>query len=140
MRFFLTILLFFTSLIVAAQIDSAGLKNAMVRLDKALLEKDSLVLSELLHKDISYGHSNGWVQTKKDLWNDFASGKLVYKKIANNSTTIAAINKKWGTVRTNTAVEGSVNDKGFNMTLHVLQVWMKTKKGWQLFARQSAKL
>lgn len=140
MRFFLTILLFFTSLIVAAQIDSAGLKNAMVRLDKALLEKDSLVLSELLHKDISYGHSNGWVQTKKDLWNDFASGKLVYKKIANNSTTIAAINKKWGTVRTNTAVEGSVNDKGFNMTLHVLQVWMKAKKGWQLFARQSAKL
>ena len=140
MRFFLTIILFFTSLIVVAQVDSIELKNAMQKLDKALLEKDSLVLNAVLHKDVSYGHSNGWIQTKKDLWDDFVNGKLIYKKIENTSATIAAINKKWATVRTNTAVEGTVNDKGFNMTLHVLQVWMKTKKGWQLVARQSAKL
>jgi hypothetical protein len=140
MRLFLTILLFFISLIVVAQVDSVGLKDAMRKLDKALLEKDSLALSEVLHNDISYGHSNGWVQSKKDLWDDFVSGKLIYKKIEHSSTTIAAINNKWATVRTNTAVEGTVNDKSFNMSLHVLQVWIKTKKGWQLMARQSAKL
>ncbi|HKZ67117.1 MAG TPA: nuclear transport factor 2 family protein [Chitinophagaceae bacterium] len=140
MRFFLTIVLFFTSLIVVAQVDSIELKNVMQKLDKALLEKDSLILTTILHKDVCYGHSNGWIQTKKNLWDDFVSGKLVYKKIENNNTTIVAINKKWATVKTNTAVEGTVNDKSFNMTLHVLQVWLKTKKGWQLVARQSAKL
>lgn len=140
MRFFLTITLLFTSLIVLAQVDSVKLKNAMQKLDKALLEKDSLALTEVLYKDVSYGHSNGWVQTKKDVWDDFVSGKLTYKKIANSNSSIAAMNKKWATVRTNTAVDGKVNDKDFNMTLHVLQVWMKTKKGWQLFARQSAKI
>lgn len=138
--FFLTIALLFTSLIVIAQADSVELENAMRKLDKALLEKDSLVLAEVLYKEVSYGHSNGWVQTKKDVWDDFVSGKLIYKKITNSSSAIAAIDKKWATVRTNTAVEGKVNDKDFNMTLHVLQVWMKTKKGWQLFARQSAKI
>ena len=140
MRFFLTIILLFTSWIVFAQVDSVELKNAMQKLDNALMEKDSLVLAAVLHKNISYGHSNGWVQTKKDLWEDFVSGKLVYQKIENNSIMIAAMNKKWATVRMNTAAEGAVNGKSFNMTLHVLQVWMKTKKGWQLFARQSAKL
>lgn len=140
MRFFLTIVLFFTSLIVVAQVDSVELKNAMQRLDKALLEKDSLILVAVLHKNVSYGHSNGWIQAKTDLWNDFASGRLIYNKIKNRSTAIAAINKKWATVRTNTEVEGRVNEKSFNMVLHVLQVWMKTKKGWQLVARQSAKL
>ena len=140
MRFFITILLFFISLIVIAQVDSIGLKEAIRKLDKALIEKDSLILAAILHKDVSYGHSNGWVQTKNDLWNDFVSGKLVYKKIENSSITIAAINKSWATVRTNTSAEGTVNDKSFNLTLHVLQVWMKTNKGWQLMARQSAKL
>ena len=140
MRFFLTIILFFISWIVVAQVDSVELKNAMQKLDKALLEKDSLILAAVLHKEVSYGHSNGWVQTKKDLWSDFVSGKLIYKKIENNSSAIAAISKKWATVRMNTAAEGTGNGKNFNMTLHVLQVWMKTKEGWQLFARQSAKL
>lgn len=140
MRFFLTIALLFTNWVVGAQVDSAGLKNAMQELDKALLQQDSLILATVLHKDVSYGHSNRWVQTKKDIWNDFLIGKLVYNKIENKSITIAGIKKKWATVRINTAVEGKVNDKNFNMTLHVMQFWMKTKKGWQLIARQSAKL
>jgi hypothetical protein len=139
-RFFLTSILFFTSLVVVAQVDSVDLENAMQILDKALLEKDSSVLATILHKDVSYGHANGWVQSKKEVWNDFVSDKLVYNKIENNHWVISAVNRKWATVRTNTAVEGKVNDKDFKMTLHVLQVWMKTKKGWQLIARQSAKL
>ena len=141
MRFLLTTILFLAGLMAIAQADSIELKNTMQKLDKALQEKDSSILAAVLHKNVSYGHSNGWVQTKKDLWDDFASGKLVFSKIENNSTTIAAINDKWATVRMNTAVEGKLNDKGFTMVLHIMQVWMKTKKkGWQLVARQGAKI
>lgn len=78
--------------------------------------------------------------TKKDVWNDFASGKLEYKKIDTKSLVIATLHKKWATVRTTADVTGKAADKDFNLTVHVLQLWMKTKKGWQLFARQSAKL
>jgi len=123
-----------------AQIDSVGLKNAMQLLDKALLQKDETVLITVLHKDVSYGHSNGWIQSRSDILNDFASGKLTYNKIENNSSAIITISKKYATVKTNTNAEGVVNGTAFKLTLHIMQFWVKTKKGWQLIARQSAKI
>ena len=123
-----------------AQIDSVGLKSAMQELDKALLQKEEVVLKSVLHKEVSYGHSNGWIQSKDDILNDFKSGKLVYNKIENNSSAIVRIDKKYATVKTNTNAEGVVNGTAFKLTLHVMQFWIKTKKGWQLIARQSAKL
>ena len=123
-----------------AQIDSVGLKNAMQQLDKALLQKDDVVLKSVLHKDLSFGHSNGWIQTKADILNDFTSGKLTYNKFENNSSAIVTIGKKYATVKTNTNAEGSVSGTAFKLTLHIMQFWVRTKKGWQLIARQSAKL
>jgi hypothetical protein len=123
-----------------AQIDSIGLKNAMQQLDKALLQKDETVLKSVLHKDLSYGHSNGWIQSKSDILNDFTSGKLTYSKIENNSSAIIVITKEYATVKTNTNAEGAVNGTAFKLTLHIMQFWIKTKKGWQLIARQSTKL
>jgi Domain of unknown function (DUF4440) len=122
-----------------AQIDSVGLKNTMQQLDKALLQKDETVLKSVLHKDLSFGHSNGWIQTRTDILNDFSSGKLTYNKFENNSSAIVTISKKYATVKTNTNAEGVVNGTAFKLTLHIMQFWIKTKKGWQLIARQSAK-
>ena len=139
MRLLFTIGLFFIGLVSIAQIDSVGLKIAMQKLDKALLDKNEVVLKQVLHKNVSYGHSNGWIQTKDDILNDFRSGKLVYNKIENSSTGIIAISPKWATVKTSTNAEGVVNGTAFKLTLHIMQVWMNTKKGWQLYARQSAK-
>jgi len=140
MKYILTICLFFTSAIAFAQVDSVSLKEAMSNLDKALMNKDEKALVQLLHQDVSYGHSNGWVQNKTDIIHDLKSGKLIYDKIENNSVTIAAINNKWATVRINTNAEGKVNGNSFQFKLHVLQVWLKAKSGWQLLARQSTKL
>lgn len=140
MRWVFIIALFFTSLDLAAQVDSTGLKVAMKKLDQALLEKDAMVLASLLHKDASFGHSNAWVQSRQDVLDDGKTGKLVYSKIENSSVRIVAINKKWATVRSNTNAEGVANGNAFKLTLHVLQVWVKTKKGWQLMARQSTKI
>lgn len=140
MRILFVISLFFTSLVVAGQVDSIALKDAMRNLDKALLEKDEVVLNSVLHKELSFGHSNGWIQSKSDILNDFKSGKLNYQKIENNSSAIVKISKKYATVKTNTNVEGSVNGTAFKLTLHIMQFWIKTKKGWQLITRQSTKL
>ena len=122
-----------------AQVDSIGLKDAMQKLDKALLQKDENVLRSVLHNEVSYGHSNGWIQSKDDILNDFKSGKLTYNKIENNTSAIVKISKKYATVKTNTNAEGTVNGTAFKLTLHVMQFWINTKKGWQLIARQSAK-
>jgi hypothetical protein len=140
MKLFFTIALFFTGLVAIAQTDSSSLKDALTGLDKALLSKDEKTLQQLLHKDVSFGHSSGWVQNRNDIFADFKSGKLVYHKLENSSVIIVSQNKKWATVRINTNAEGELDHKPFQLKLHVLQVWMKTKKGWQLLARQSAKI
>lgn len=139
MKLLFTIGLFFASLVTVAQVDSISLKTTMQQLDKALLGKDEAVLKQVLHKDLSFGHSNGWVQTKNDILDDFRSGKLTYNKFDNSSTVIINISKKWATVKISTNAEGVVNGNAFKLTLHIMQVWMNTKKGWQLYARQSAK-
>ena len=136
----LFVLFLFTTQNSFAQIDSVGLKNAMQQLDKALLQKDETVLKSILHKDLSYGHSNGWIQSKSDILNDFTSGKLTYNKIENNSSAIIVITRDYATAKTNTNAEGVVNGTAFKLTLHIMQFWIKTKKGWQLIARQSTKL
>ena len=140
MKFFFTIAWFFAGLVAVAQVDSISLKDAMSNLDKALLNKDQRTLQRVMHKEVSYGHSNGWVQTKQDILNDLQTGKLVYNKIENSNVMIVALNKKWATVRTNTNAEGSISGTAFQLKLHVLQVWIKTKMGWQLMARQSTKI
>ena len=111
-----------------AQIDSVGLKQVMQQLDNALLQKDEKILRIVLHKDASYGHSNGWIQSKDDILNDFTSGKLVYNRIENNSLAIVTISKKYATVKTNTNAEGIVNGTAFKLTLHIMQFWIKQKR------------
>ncbi len=140
MRVVLFILLLFISGTSIAQADSLNLKSSLLQLDKALVARDSLVLSKLLNKELSFGHSNGWVQTKPEVWADFASGKLEYKKINTTSIEIVSIDKKKAVIRTNAEVAGKAGENEFAIKLHMLQLWVKEKKGWQLLARQSTKL
>jgi Domain of unknown function (DUF4440) len=142
MKKLITVFLILSLLIAKSsftQVDSTGLKTTMQQLDKALLGKDEAALKQVLHKNLSFGHSNGWIQKKGDVLSDFKSGKLTYNKIENSSAVIIDISKKSATVKTTTNAEGVVNGNAFKLTLHVMQVWMNTKKGWQLYARQSAK-
>jgi hypothetical protein len=141
MKHFFTICLLFVTAICFAQVDSVSLKQAMSELDRALVTKDEKALVQLLHPEVSYGHSNGWVQNKTDIINDLKSGKLIYDKIENTSVNIVAINNNWATVRTSTNATGrSTTVPTFELKLHVLQIWLNTKSGWQLLARQSTKL
>jgi hypothetical protein len=136
----LTIVLLLISAGVWCQEDSIVVKETMSRLETALVKKDHAVIGELLEKDCSYGHSNGWVQKRNEVLEDSKSGKLVYEKIENSQVWIASIGRKKAVTRANTYVEGVVNGNVFKMKLHVMQVWIKNKRGWKLMARQSAKL
>ena len=131
------IFLLFVSFCGFAQ--TSYLKDAAAKLDKALLEKDTATIKQLLHKDASFGHSNGWVETKGDVIRDLVSGKLAYHKIENKDVNWKA-NKDWASMRSTTEVKFMVNGTEGELKLHVLQVWWKTNKGWQLLARQSTKI
>lgn len=135
---FLFPLLFIYRISIAQQ-DTTQVLHAVTMMEQALVIKDSVQLEKLLHPDLSYGHSNGWVQSKRELLKDMSSGYLVYRKIENQATAIT-IKKRYATVKEKVLVEGEVNGNVFKLNLFVLQWWMKTKKGWQLMMRQSTKL
>ena len=132
-------ILFLASFSVSAQKDTAAVLDAVVKFEKALMSKDSATLNTLLHKDVSFGHSTGWVQTKKDVINDMMSGFLVYAKIEDNSIQIA-MSKEKAIVTERVTVSGVREGKPFGLSLFIMEVWLQNKKGWQLYARQGTKL
>ena len=140
MRIVLTIAFQFLALLAISQADSITLKARVKELDQAMVSKDTAALNALLDKKLSYGHSNGWAQTKKEVLEDFTSGKLSYQKFESSGLTVPSLDKDWATVRMKLNTEGVVGGKAFVMEIYVMQVWKKDKKGWQLFARQGAKL
>jgi len=134
---FIAIFVSISSLVFAQ--DTVQLKKVTELFNNALLTKDTNLIKQLVHKQISYGHSNGWLQTKQDLITDFATGKIEYTKIEEGEKSFTKT-KQAIAVRNISKVEGVVNGYVFSMSLQVLQVWKKVKKNWVLLARQSVKV
>ena len=137
MKLLITILLFFFTSFCFAQ--TTFLKDASAKLDKALIEKDTIALKQLLHLSVSYGLSNGWVQTKAEVIKDLHDGKMAYLKME-NAEVKWIVNKDWATRRSTSQITYTLDGKEGNLKLHVLQVWMKANGRWQLLARQGAKI
>lgn len=137
MKIIIALLLLLASSFTFAQ--TTFLKDAVAKLDKALIAQDTVVLKQLLHKDLTYGHSNGWIETKTDVINDLVTGRLAYDKIESKDLKWTVTNNI-ATMRSTTEVGYRLNDKPGELKMHVLQVWLKTNKGWQLLSRQSTKL
>lgn len=141
MRFVFTITLFLITSVVHAQSDSTLVKENVARLENALIAKNYREIEALLYKEVNFGHSTGWIQSRQEVIDDCKSGKLAYQKIERNNLYVAAMGKDWATVRYSGIAEGLNGGKEFKIALHVLQVWVKNNKGkWQLAARQATKL
>jgi hypothetical protein len=136
MKQLLTIIVFFVSIGSFAQRNVPG----NVRdLDIALVERDTAFLKDVLHDELSYGHSNGWVETKADLLEHLFNGKLTYKSIESTLLTMDHADKVT-IVRTESNIKYVLDGKEGELKLHVMQVWVINKKGWQLLSRQSTKV
>lgn len=136
-KFIYILLILFLPLFSLAQ--TSFLKEAASKFDKALVTKDTIVLKQLLHKDVTYGHSNGWVETKAEVIKNLVSGKLSYQKIKSENETWIIINSI-ATLRNTADINYILDGKSGELHLHVVKVWLKTNKGWQLLARQSTKI
>ena len=135
-KLFLFVLLF-TYTALNAQ-DTTAVKQAVERLEKALVERDSIAVKSLLLKKALFGHSNGWVQNKDEVIRDMNSGYLRYMVIDRQSVSIK-VDGKFAVLKEWMEVTGNKSGTDFKTKLFVLQQWIKTKSGWQLWIRQSAK-
>jgi Domain of unknown function (DUF4440) len=121
-----------------AQTEEAKLTTTMKEFHQALVKKNTVSLNQQTDKALSYGHSNGWVETKTDLIKDLETGYISYSSFKEDSITIA-LNGNMANVRFVADITATM--KGATNTFHlkVLEVWVKKGKRWLLFARQAVK-
>lgn len=108
-------------------------------LDFYMKNNDSKIL-ELLSEDVSFGHSNGWIQNFDDFKKDFESKKVVYKSIEQTDFSEFKRNRKTASLRRKVKVAGIYKVYDFEMTLSLLEIWIKKGKYWKLWSRQAIEL
>lgn len=104
----------------------------------AVINADGKVLAKLLSDDLSYGHSDGHVDGKKELVRKLSDGTYDFITMEFTAQTI----KVTGNIAiVRNKLDGKTNDGGIpnEAHLYVLMVWQKSDDGWKLLARQTAK-
>jgi ketosteroid isomerase-like protein len=106
---------------------------------KAMIAADGNILSALCAEKLSYGHSAGQVEDKKEFIRKITSGENIYDKITLDHQTIS-ISGKAAIVRAQFEAETRANGKSGTLKLSVLMVWQKQHGNWKLLARQAVKI
>ena len=109
------------------------------KLDSLMENNDSKIL-ELFSDDVSFGHSNGWIQNYEDFKTDFESGKVKYQSVKQTELKELKIKNKFANIRRIIAVKGLYKNEIFEMKLSVLELWIRQKGIWKLWSRQSVSL
>ena len=100
--------------------------------------KNTVSINQQTDKALSYGHSNGWVETKGDVIKDLETGYISYQQYKEDSITIV-INGTMANARFVADITAVLNGNTIISHLRVLEVWVKKGKRWLLFARQAVK-
>ncbi|MBL1221587.1 nuclear transport factor 2 family protein [Chryseobacterium sp. L7] len=108
-------------------------------LDHYLQQNDEKIV-EMLAPDVSFGHSNGWVQNFEDFKKDFSSKKVIYKDIHQTELSEFKKYKNTASIRRKIKVAGTYKNQDFEMNLALLEIWIKKNSGWKLWSRQSVEI
>ena len=140
MKNLLTILFFFFVAFANAQTEEEKLIKTVKEFHQALVTRNTVSINQQTDKALSYGHSNGWVQTKADMIKDFERGYISYQSFKEDSITVM-MNDNMANVRFVADITATLNGTTTvnNYHLRVLEVWVKKNKRWVLFGRQAVK-
>ena len=138
MKFFVTIVLLCWQLAALAQTDEVKLASTLKEFHQALVNKNIVSINQQTDKALSYGHSNGWVETKKELIEHLESGYMEYNGFREDSIKVE-VNGNVGHARFIADINATMSGKEFTFQLRVLEVWVKKGKRWVLFARQAVR-
>ena len=139
MKKLVVIVLLLNVVFANAQTDEKKLVSTLKEFHQLLVKKNTVSINQQTDKALSYGHSNGWVETKTEMIKNLETGYTSYKSIKEDSLQVV-INGNVANARFVGDYEVSLN--GGNAVVYhlkVLEVWVKKGKRWLLFARQAVK-
>lgn len=106
----------------------------------SLMMKNDIQIVDLFCSDVSFGHSNSWIQNLNDFKKDFTSKKVSYKEITQLEISELKQFKNTVSIRRTLKVAGLYKDQDFEMKLALLEIWLKKKSAWKLWSRQSVEI
>lgn len=137
---FLISLSFYCCSLMAQTAAETAVTQATEQLRKAMVDGDRAMLEKLAADKLSYGHSGGHIDDKKEFVEKIASGNSDFLSIELTEQTVS-ISSKTAIVRH--ILTAKTHDKGkepANVHLRIILVWQKQGGQWKLLARQAVKI
>ena len=119
--------------------DEGAVTEAVEILRKGILEADKAKLDQVAAPQVSYGHSDGRVQTKEQFIDGVITRKQTVKSLAFPELKIAVVGNA-AIARHIYLSESELDGKATTTKIGALQVWQKQDGAWKLIARQGFKL
>ena len=119
--------------------DEAAVADAVETLRKGQLDADKAKLEQVTAAQVSYGHSDGRVETKEQLITAVLNRKQKVKSIAFPELKVNVVGNS-AIVRHIYLSESELDGKTTNTRIGALQVWQKQDGAWKLLARQGFRL
>ncbi|MBL7722520.1 MAG: nuclear transport factor 2 family protein [Chitinophagaceae bacterium] len=138
MKKLLAIVLLITVVFANAQTAEEKLTTTLKEFHQALVKKNIVSINQQTDKALSYGHSNGWVETKTELMKNLETGYMNYNSYKEDSVQVV-INGNVAHARFVADIAATLNGKDGNFHLKVMEVWVRKGKRWLLFARQAVR-
>lgn len=105
--------------------------NRFVEFQKAMIEKDSEKLNELMRDNYTLTHMSGKTQTKEEYINEIMDGTLNYYKSIIDNPTITVDDKK-AVLKADVTLDAKVYGIKGTWTLHSEQTMEKINEKWYL--------
>jgi hypothetical protein len=112
--------------------------NAVEKFRKSMIDGNKSELENIVSDKLSYGHSGGHIDDKKEFVEKLSTGKSDFLTIDLAEQTISVSGK---TAIVRHKLNATTNDGGIPGEVHllVLLVWHKQQGQWKLLARQAVK-
>lgn len=108
---------------------------------KAMINRDSLFLTNALAEDLVYVHSNGMQDTKETLIGKIMSGALQYTSVDMQQADIRTFNQTvWIHGAAKMKVRNGKDSPEIELSIRYLDIYKREDGEWKLVAWQSAKL
>ena len=131
---------FFLPFLINAQSKTEKQVAAVVeQLRKAMVNADKTALESLAAEQLSYGHSGGHIDDKKEFVAKLTGGGSDFVTIDLTEQTVS-VTGKTAIVRHILTAKTNDNGKPAEVHLRVLLVWQKQGSQWKLLARQAVKI
>lgn len=137
--FLFVVLTFAMSILFAQSKQEKAVADAVEKLRVAMIDANKAELENSVADQLSYGHSGGHIDDKKEFVEKIVTGKSDFVTLDLTEQTIA-ISGKTAIVRHILSAKTNDGGKPSEVHLRILMIWQKQKGGWKLLARQAVKM